>query len=72
MHIHWLKFINACMHYLFAYNHDENLLGVHYFVYTCLYSVSGDMCAHMDALNLSVCVCVYILCEYVYASTLVI
>ena len=70
MHIHQLKFMNPCMYHLFAYNHDENLSGVHYVVYTCLYSVPGDICSHLDQLNLSVCVCVCILCKYVYARIL--
>ena len=70
MHKHRLKCMNVCMHYLFSYNHDEDLLGVHYVVYTCLCSVPGDMCAHIDALNLSVFVSVCILCEYVYARML--
>ena len=58
MHIYQLKGMNVCMHYLFAYNHDENLLGKHY-VYTCLYSMPRDMRANMNAFDVFVCLRVH-------------
>lgn len=49
IHIHQLKFMNVCMHYLFSYNHNEDLLGVHYVLVH--YSVPEDIRGLMDALN---------------------
>ena len=60
--------MNVCMHYLFSYNHNEDLLGVHYILVH--YSVPEDIRGLMDALNQSVCVCVCILCELVSARIL--